>query len=68
MKKKFGIVADDHKVEKFKKELKAGGFKKVNVKPLSSGISTITIKAEDTDQDTIHAICIKVEAFYNRSN
>lgn len=68
-----GILADNYKLERFKKELTEKGFKDfeivANTKGTLAGTSTIKVQAKDVLQlKEIEKICKRVEMHYKRSN
>lgn len=63
---KAGIVADNYKVERFKKELSDEGFT-FGVHPGKS-VTTITVECQHTDLSKINKICKKVELHFKHSN
>lgn len=66
--KKAGIVADNYKLEKFKKELTSKGFTDFNVSPLTEDTSTIQVNIEDNKLMEIKRICQNVELYFKHSN
>jgi hypothetical protein len=63
---KIGIMADNYKVNRFKKELKKAGFTFTTEQ--TGPITLIKVDGDPSKQPKINAICIKVEAYFNRSN
>ncbi len=67
--KKAGIVCDNYKVEKFKKELTAAGFTNFKVNPLTAKkLTSIIVYVEGNQINEVKNICIKVELHFKRSN
>lgn len=66
--KTAGIVADNYKLEKFKKELIAKGFTDFIVAPYSEGVSSIQIQTLESKFVEIKRICQLVELHFKRSN
>lgn len=66
--KKAGIVADNYKVERFKKELTARGFPNFSVKKFTEDTSSIIVDIEEDQADDIKKICHIVELHFKRSN
>lgn len=72
--KKIGIVADNYKVERFKKELKDLKTKTLQIEywPYKESTTAILIYVNDDDFNKatkeINAITIKVESHFKRSN
>lgn len=64
---KIGIVCDNYKVEKFKKELEKKGFNDLEVIP-SGAVTVIKIKTSKENQNKVAAICQLVEAHFKQSN
>jgi hypothetical protein len=68
--KYIGIAADAYKVARFEKELKDQGYT-FETTP-GKDFTAIKVAVEDKDfQDAtkkIHALCVKVEAHFKRSN
>jgi hypothetical protein len=60
---KIGIVCDNYKLGKFKKELAMAGFQFKNF-PFTNGTTTIKVECEAGKSIEVKAICEKVEAFY----
>lgn len=65
-KNKIGIMCDNHKLEKFKKELDKAGFTYEATK--MGAITLIKVDGTPEQQPKVHAICINVEAYFNRKN
>lgn len=65
--KTVGIVVDNYKIEKFKRELKAKdfNFEVVTLNPLKSNIKVMT---EETRISEIRNICTACELYFKRSN
>lgn len=66
--KRAGIVSDDYKVERFKKELIAAGFTDFKVFPFTEGVSTIQVNTEDHRLLEIHELCMKVDFHFKHAN
>jgi hypothetical protein len=62
----IGIMCDNYKVKKFKSELDKAGFT-YDVVP-SGPITLIKVNGDPSKQPKINAICINVEAYFNRKN
>lgn len=63
---KIGIMCDNYKVKKFQNELNKAGF---TYEVIPSGpITLIKVDGTPDKQQKINAICVKVEAHFNRSN
>jgi hypothetical protein len=66
--KKAGIVCDDYKLEKFKKELTAKGFTDFKIFAFTPGTSTIQVNVKDDEVIEIKKICELVELYFKRRN
>lgn len=66
--KNIGIVADNFKVEKFKKELLKEGFSEISTAPFMSDTTTITIKTTLDKVEQIYKICKRVELHFKHGN
>lgn len=66
--KKVGIVADNYKLDRFKKELTKGGFSHFEIKPFTEETSAIFISVLEKDVRAVNNICTKVETHFKRSN
>jgi len=66
--KKVGIVADNFKLNKFKKELSLNGFNDYNIYPFTDVSSTIQVNAEDNRLIEFRNICIGVNMHFLMSN
>lgn len=66
--KTAGIVADNYKIEKFKKELTAKGFTDIEVVPFIDNTSTIKVKYEDKQLNVLTTVCQMVEIHFKHSN
>lgn len=66
--KTAGIVADNYKVERFKKELLNAGFAIEKIVPFTNDTSTIKVHFEGSQQKEIEKICKRVELHFKRSN
>lgn len=69
--KKIGIICDTFKVNKFKKELDDNKFE-YETKPHAGNLTIISVCTTEeffnATQKKVHAICLKVEAHFKRSN
>ncbi len=65
-KKITGIVCDNYKLEKFKKELMAKGFNNFEVKPykIMKKFTLIQVKCNEKDIPMIATLCRKVEDYF----
>ncbi len=66
--KKAGIVVDNYKLDRFKKELTAKGFTDFKIFPFTKSTSTIQVNVPDKDIHEIQKICQLVELYFKRSN
>lgn len=66
--KKIAIVCDNYKVDKFKAELKKAGYTNVKTYPFTELTTTIKIKTDEKNIQNLHALCIKIQADFHRSN
>lgn len=66
--KQVGIVADNFKLERFKKELIKNGFPDFTITPFTKATSTITIMVHNDKVREVHKICVQVETHFKRSN
>jgi len=66
--KKAGIVADNYKLEKFKKELTAKGFTDFKVSPFTKDTSTIQVNVPEERMSEIVTICRNVELHFKHGN
>jgi len=66
--KTAGIVADNYKLEKFKKELTSKGFTDFKIVPFTNDTSTIKVQFEPSQLNEINKICQLVELHFKRSN
>ena len=66
--KKAGIVCDNYKVAKFKKELTAHGFTDFEVKPFIKNSSTIQVNVSEDKLMDLKKLCQNVELHFKRSN
>lgn len=66
--KTAGIVADNYKLDKFKKELTKSGFTDFEIVPFSKDVSTIRVKFEPSQVHDISKICQLVELHFKHSN
>lgn len=68
---KAGIVVDDYKIEKFKAEFEAAGFRILSIDKLTHGLngtSNIRVWTPPERILEIKAICTKCELHFKRSN
>ena len=65
---KVGIVANDFKLNMFKKELEAKGFTDYTIEPFKNAISVIKVNVEDSKVKEVENICTKVEIHFKRGN
>jgi len=65
--KKVAIVCDNYKLERFKKELDREGYK-YELFPFVEETTSIKIECKDDQVSKVHAICIKIESHFKRSN
>ena len=66
--KKVGIVADNYKVERFKKELTKKGFTDFVTSPFTAETTTIAVNVPDDKVSEVHKICRQVEIHFKQSN
>jgi len=68
--KKVGIVADNYKLEKFKKELTAKGFTDFTIMDYQkvNELSLIQVHCKDERVMEVKTICQNVELYFKRSN
>jgi len=66
--KTAGIVADNYKLEKFKKELISKGFTDFKIIPFVDDTSTIKVKYNKSQFNELHKLCQLVELHFKRSN
>jgi hypothetical protein len=68
--KKVGIVCDNYKLAKFKKDLTDKGFTDFEVIPCSvvDNTTLITVNVNKNKVDEVHKICKLVELHYKRGN
>jgi hypothetical protein len=66
--KKAGIVVDNYKVDRVKKELTAKGFTDFKVVPFTKDTTTIQVNVEEHELKEIQKICTLVELHFKRSN
>lgn len=66
--KKAGIVCDNYKVQRFKKELSDAGFEVHEEKPFTRGTTVLTVLCTTEEIQTIHTISRKVEFHFKRAN
>ncbi len=65
---KVGIVCDDDKVEKYKKELTANDFTDFTITPFKYESSTIAVNTSPHRIKELHKLCKKVEFEIKNSN
>ncbi len=66
--KTVGIVTDNYKLEKFKRELTDKGFTDFEVVPFTTLTSNIKVKLEEKQVKEIHKMCLEVDLYFKRSN
>jgi hypothetical protein len=66
--KKVGIVADNYKLEMFKKKLNDDGFTDYEVFPFTKDTYAIKVNVPDDKVIEIKKICDFVETHFKRSN
>lgn len=66
--KKAGIVADNYKIDKFKKELIKAGFTDFKIFTFTLDTSTIQVDVPDHQLKQVEKICKLVELHFKRSN
>jgi hypothetical protein len=66
--KTAGIVCDNYKIDKFKKELNKQGFKDFEIVPFVGESSTIRVKYKPEQLQKLHALCSIVENHFKNSN
>jgi hypothetical protein len=64
---KVGIVVDDYKVDKMKRELTGAGYE-FKASPLFNGTTHINVQVPDDKIDEIKKLCQKVEFHFKHSN
>lgn len=65
--KKIGIVADNYKLERFKKDLTKGGFT-YEISPFKETTSTIIVNTDENKISDVKKICELVELHFKREN
>jgi hypothetical protein len=65
---KTGIVADNYKIERFKKELNSKGFTNYEVMPFCLGVSQIHVEIKKEHLNDIKKICQRVELHFKHGN
>lgn len=65
---KAGIVADNYKLDKFKKELTAKGFTDFKIFPFTKYTSTIKVNVKEEDLLELKKVCEFVEMYFKQSN
>jgi len=63
-----GIIADNYKIEKFKKELTSHGFTDFEVLPFTPETSTIRVNTTEDRLPELEKICQQVELYFKRRN
>jgi len=66
--KKIGIVVDNYKLDRFKKELGKAGLKDFDVVPFTEDTSTIKVNTPKDRIADVKRICQSVELHFKRSN
>jgi uncharacterized protein YaaQ len=69
--KTSGIVADNYKVDRFKKELNEAGFNNYTVHVnggILAGTTTIKVRHADSQLQDVHKICQMVELHFKQRN
>ena len=67
--KKTGIVCDNYKIKKFREDLKAAGFEKINEFSFTEDTSVLTLEVEDEAQvKEVGKICALVELHFKQGN
>jgi hypothetical protein len=66
--KTTGILADNYKLEKFKKELTSQGITDFKITPFQKGVSLIQVKISDDQVILFAKICQYVDLYYKRLN
>ncbi len=66
--KKVGIVADNYKLNKFKKELEKKGFTDYKITPYMTGTSAITVDVPSNKVYVIHKIVTMVTIYFTNRN
>lgn len=66
--KTAGIVCDNYKVTRFKKELEANGFTNYEVHPFLMNTSTIKVKLDVDKMKELAKLIKKTELSFHRSN
>jgi hypothetical protein len=66
--KKVGIVVDDHKIVKFKKELEAIAIDNIETNKFSKNCTLIMLNVFESQIVEIHRICCKLEIDFKHSN
>ena len=60
----IGIVADNYKLNKFKKELKKKKLDKFTIHKFTKDTSTIKVTTDSSNVGVIKKVCEKVEAYF----
>jgi hypothetical protein len=66
--KKVGIVVDDYKLDKYKKDLIKKGYTDINVKPFVNNTSVIQVRVLDNQVPDVHKICQLADLYFKRGN
>lgn len=66
--KTAGIVVDDYKINKFKKELAANNFTVKSTHPFTKGTTTIKVEFEESRKDELQKLCQRLEHFFKNKN
>jgi len=66
--KKVGIVVDDHKIDKFKKELEAIAIDSIETTKFSKNCTLILINVFESQIVEVCRVCTKLEIDIKRSN
>lgn len=66
--KKVGIICDNYKLDRFKKELTKAGFIDFDTASFTENTTTIQVRVVEDKIADVHKICQKVELHFKRSN
>ena len=66
--KKVGIVCDNYKLDRFKKELTKAGFTDFDTAAFTENTTTIQVRTPEDKISDVYKICQKVELHFKRSN
>lgn len=66
--KTIGILTDNYKLEKFKRELTDKRFTDIEVVPFTTLTSNIKVKIDEKQVKDINKICMEVDLYFKRSN